>query len=449
MFLYWFFFAYFMDLTGDAYKKIKKDFDSQKEDIAYLRNDLEYLKKSIEKILEIVGKKSGKEIIKLKEKIFYNESETKRKLSDFILSADQLSMGPKCKEFEEEFSKFQGRKYSVLFNSGSSANLALIQALINLGVLKKGDNVGFSALTWSTNVMPLIQLGLNPIPLDISLKNLNVNSENLLKSKKKLKALFITNLLGFSGDLDKIKEICKQKKIILIEDNCESLGSELKGKKLGNFGLASTISFFVGHQFSTIEGGMVCTDNEELYDALSIVREHGWGRRLNKRRKEILERRHNINDFYAPYTFYALGYNLRPTEITGFLGCEQLKYLENMIFIREKNFLKFQEIANQNPDIIKIDFSHMDRISNFAFPLIFRNKKLFEKYREKFSEISEIRPLVAGSIVEQPFFSSLKKRGNEHPNAKQVHELGFYFPNREDLTEKEVLVLSELLEGDF
>ena len=438
-----------MDPLREAYQRMKNDLNSTKEDISYLKNDLEEIKSNLTKILGIVGERVGKKIIKLKEKTFYNESETKRKLSDFILSAEQLSMGPKCKQFEKEFSEFQGRKYSVLFNSGSSANLALIQALLNLGVLKKGDNIGFSALTWSTNIMPLIQLGLNPVPLDISLKNLNVNSEDLLRSKKKLKALFITNLLGFSGDLDRIKKICKERKIILIEDNCESLGSELKGKKLGNYGLASTTSFFVGHQFSTIEGGMVCTDNEELYDALSVVREHGWGRRLSERKREILKQKHNINDFYAPYTFYTLGYNLRPTEITGFLGCAQLKYLDEMVLTRERNFLRFQEVVNLNPDLIKIEVPNMNRISNFAFPLVFRNEELFEKYKKKFSEVAEIRPLVAGSVVEQPFFSSLKKRGENYPNAKQVHKLGFYFPNREDLTESEIKVLLDLLKKDF
>ena len=258
-------------------------------------------------------------MIRLMEKTFYNEKETKRKLCDFIEKADRLSMSKECEKFEKSFSEYQGREYAVLFNSGSSANLALIQALLNLKKLKRGDEIGFSALTWATNVMPLVQLGLDPVPIDISLNNLNVNSGNFLKVLEKkinLKSLFITNLLGFCGDLDKIKEVCEERgleKIILLEDNCESLGSIYKNKKLGNFGFASTYSFFVGHHLSTIEGGMVCTDDKSLYEMLSMVRAHGWGRSLDPKNRKDLQKKNNIEDFYENYTFYTLGYNLRPT----------------------------------------------------------------------------------------------------------------------------------------
>src|SRR3989344_712644 len=149
-------------------------------------------------------------------------------------------------------------------------------------MLNKKDKVGFSALTWATNTMPLIQLDLDPVPIDISLKNLNICSDNLLSILEniQLDALFITNLLGFCGDLDKISGVCNRKNIILIEDNCESLGSTLNDIKLGNFGLASTFSFYVGHHMSTIEGGMVCTDDKSLYEMLLMVRAHGWDRNL-------------------------------------------------------------------------------------------------------------------------------------------------------------------------
>ena len=172
--------------------------------------------------------------------------------------------------------------------------------------------------------MPLLQLGLKPAPIDVSLDNLNVDSNNLLLilENMPIKVLFITNLLGFCADLNKIKEICEKKGIILIEDNCESLGSELNGIKLGNFGLASSFSFYVGHHLSTIEGGMVCTDDEILYEMLLMVRAHGWSRNLKKEKKEELRKNNGIEEFYNDYTFYTLGFNLRPTEITGFSGLE-------------------------------------------------------------------------------------------------------------------------------
>jgi len=381
-------------------------------------------------------------MISLMKNTFYKEKETKKKLCEFIKKSEKLSMGLKCKEFEEGFSKYQGRKYSVLFNSGSSANLALIQSLLNLNILEKGDNVGFSALTWSTNVMPLIQLGLNPIPIDISLKNLNINLKNILEVKEDLRAIFITNLLGFCGDLDKIIEFCGDKGIPLLEDNCESLGSELNNKKLGNFGLASITSFFVGHHLSTIEGGMVCTDDEELYEMLLMVREHGWARNSSEKKKAELREKHGIDSFYERYTFYSLGYNLRPTEIMGFLGCEQLKWINKICNKRNKNFIKYQKATKKNQDIKKLDISHMNFISNFAYPLIFKDKETFEKYKKKFDGKVEIRPIVGGSINEQPFFKENKKICS---NAKIIHSLGFYIPNNPDLTQEEIKIICELL----
>jgi CDP-6-deoxy-D-xylo-4-hexulose-3-dehydrase len=186
---------------------------------------------------------------------FLNEAETKKQLAKFIIDSTRLSMGEQCLNFEKEFSAFQGSKESVLFNSGSSANFAVLQSLKNLGVLKNGDNVGFSALTWSTNVMPIIQLGLNPIPIDCDVSTLNVMSFNLKERMKntQIKALFITNALGFAGDLNNIRQICCDENIVLLEDNCEALGTVLPEGKTGTFGEMASFSFFVAHHMSTIE----------------------------------------------------------------------------------------------------------------------------------------------------------------------------------------------------
>lgn len=372
---------------------------------------------------------------------FYNETLTKKRLCDFIINSSKLSMSQKCTEFEEKFSKYQGRKYSVLFNSGSSANIATIQALLNLGLINKGDCVGFSALTWATNVMPIMQLGLEPVPVDISIESLNVNLKNLKEAKKKPKVMFITNLLGFCGDLDKIRDYCENNKIILLEDNCESLGSELNGTKLGNFGLASSFSFYVGHHLSTIEGGMVCTDDKKLYEMLLMVRAHGWSRNISKESQEELKLKNQINDFYDEYSFYYLGFNFRPTEITGFLGCEQLSYIEEICKKRNDNFKKFEE-AIKSVDVLKLNLKHMNFVCNFAYPIICKNKESFEKYREIFANV-EIRPIVGGNMTQQPFF----KDNFDCPNAKMVHEFGFYIPNNPDLTEEEVLELCRLIKS--
>lgn len=393
-------------------------------------------------------------MIKLMKSTLYNELETKKKLCNFIMKGYRLSMGEKCLEFEKEFSRYQGRKYSVFYNSGSSANLALIQSLTNLGLIKKNDNIGFSALTWATNVMPLLQLNLKATPIDVSLENLNVCSGNLLNVLRKtnLKVLFITNLLGFCGDLDKIAKICKERGIILLEDNCESLGSELNNIKLGNYSLASTFSFYVGHHLSTIEGGMVCTDDKELYEMLLMVRAHGWSRDLSPEKQNKLKSDNYIIDFYDIYTFYVPGYNFRPTEINGFLGIEQLKHINFINKVRNQNYLEFDKIVQSNNNFQKLNLGHMTFVSNFAYPLICKDKDTFEKYKNRFKENKiETRPIVGGSIIEQPFFKNYLKDSNlnvECPKAKRIHELGFYFPNNPELTKKEIKTICNVLKKD-
>ena len=382
-------------------------------------------------------------MIKLIKSTFYKEKEIKKKLCEFIMNSSQLSIGKECRKFEEKFAKWQKRKYCVMVNSGSSANLAIIQALLNLGRLKKGDYVGFSAVTWSTNVMPLIQLGLKVIPIDIEIDTLNVSSKKLIEKLNKypVKMLFLTNLLGFCDDIDKIKEICDKKGIILTEDNCESLGTVYKGRKLGNFGLASTISFYVGHHLSTIEGGAICTDDEELETMLQIVRAHGWDRHLTKQKQLKIRVKHNVNStFYSRYTFYDLGYNLRTTEINGFIGNAQMKYIDEIINKRKNNFLRIAASIYKNTSMYyPIKYDHIDLISNFAVPVICRSQKIRNELVEKCKDKIEIRPIVGGDMVLQPFFKKyVNNFVGENKNAKIVHEQGLYFGNNPELTEEEI-----------
>lgn len=384
-------------------------------------------------------------MIKLVKSTFYHEKETKKKLIEFISKSSYLSLGRQCLKFEKKFAKLQRRKYCVFFNSGSSANLALIQSLINLRRIKQKDFAGFSALTWPTNVFPLIQLGLRPIPLDVELNTLNVSSKKLNDVLKKypLKIFFITNLLGFCDDLDKIREICKKKKVILIEDNCEALGTIYKGERLGNFGLASTFSFFVGHHISTIEGGAVCTNDETLYNMLKLVRAHGWDRNLPKKHQDYLRKNFNVSSsFYAKYTFYELGYNLRPTEINGFIGNEQLKFLNKITKIRNKNFLKIAPILySQKEKYYPIKYDHIDFLSNFAVPLICRSEKIRDKIIKKSKGKIEIRPVVGGDMAEQPFFRKYSPDAAKllnGSNASLIHRQGLYFGNNPELTAQEI-----------
>lgn len=388
-------------------------------------------------------------MIPLMKNAFLNEYETKLALSEFIMKADKLSMDIKCAEFEIEFAKYQERKYAVLFNSGGSANLVLLQALKNLDKLKEGDKVGFSALTWSTNTMPIIQMGLIPVPLDCDPTTLNVMSDNLLERLKttNLKALFLTNVLGFTGDINEIKKICHERNIILLEDNCESLGTELSTGKAGNYGLASTFSFFVAHHMSTIEGGMICTDDEELAEMLKIARANGWDRNLNSSQQYKWRKKYNIDsEFQAKYTFYDLGFNFRPTEITGFLGLYQLQFLKDNIKKRESNFLKLEEIFINNPDLLHLNHKHINVLSTFAFPVVCTTPELRTEYLSKFAGAGiEIRPMIAGNMQNQPFYKKYVTELYDLPGTDFLHHCGFYCGNYPELSETDIETISSCL----
>lgn len=389
-------------------------------------------------------------MIKLIKSTFFNEAKTKRALTKFILGVDKLSIGNECRRFEKRFATYQGKKHCIFVNSGSSANLALIQALLNTGRLIKGDRVGFSALTWSTNVMPLIQLGLIPVPIDVELDTLNVSSRSfsMVIKKHSVKALFLTNLLGFCDDIDEIARVCKKKKIILIEDNCESLGTVYKGKKLGNYGLASTASFYVGHHMSTVEGGVVVTDDDELATMLHLVRAHGWDRNLTEDKQLFLRVKHNVNStFYSRYTFYDLGYNLRTTEIQGFLGNIQLGYLPRIVRAREKNFRILAKAIYSRTDIFyPIRFDHIDTVSNFAVPVVCRSRKIRDRLVAACNGKVEIRPIVGGDMTLQPFYSKYigKYQSTRKTNANIAHEQGLYFGNNPELTKRELQTIIKI-----
>ncbi len=387
-------------------------------------------------------------MIKLIKSTFYNENETKRRLIKFIAGAHSLSMGEQCTLFEQAFAKKQGRKYAVFVNSGSSANLILIQALLNLGRLKQGDKVGISALTWATNVMPILQLGMIPVPIDVELETLNISVRTLSASLQGLAAVFTTNVLGLSDNIRKVAALCAKEGVLFFEDNCEALGSRVGKMLLGNIGCAATFSFFVGHHLSTIEGGMVVTDDKELADMLVMVRAHGWDRNVSDTKKKLLRHIHGIDDFYAKYTFYHLAYNVRPTDIQGFLGNEALRYWDSIVQKRARNFAVFAAAAKKNLAIIPLQTKYMSLVSNFAFPVICRDQAAALLLRQQFERAKiEVRPVISGDITAHPFWKHTVKETYDCPNAHMVHTNGFYFGNNPDLTKKEIDLLRSLLLG--
>ncbi len=384
--------------------------------------------------------------IPLMRSTFFQEKETREKLAEFVRTADRLSMGKECEAFEKEFAVFQERTFATMVSNGSAANLALVQALLNLGRLKQGDRVGVSAVTWATNVMPLMQLGLVPVAIDCASKHLNTTSKALEEHITSLAAFFLTNALGFCGDLDAIVALCHKHNVLLMEDNCESLGTRYQKKLLGNFGVASTFSFFVGHHLSTIEGGMICTDDEELHDMLVMVRAHGWDRNLSDARKHELRTKYNVDDFHAKYTFYELAYNVRPTEIAGFLGRVQLPLLQATLVKREENFRAFQGAVHSRPDLYRpLATDHIDFIANFSMPIICTSPKVRMTAVGRFDTAGiENRPVIAGDITRHPFWKkSLSPAKCEE--AEHIHACGFYLPNHPDLSKAEVQEICDLI----
>tara|TARA_B100001173_G_scaffold62536_1_gene52741 strand:+ start:314 stop:1483 length:1170 start_codon:yes stop_codon:yes gene_type:complete len=387
-------------------------------------------------------------MIPLMRNTFFNEKEVKQKLSEYILDSNILSMNQKCFEFEKKFADYQNTNFATLFNSGGSANLALLQSLKNLGKLKDGDKIGFSALTWSTNVMPIIQMGFEPVPIDIDYDTLNVMSYNLNERLKELDldGLFLTNVLGFTGDLDIILQICDERNILLIEDNCESLGAELPSGKSGNFGLGSSFSFYVAHHMSTIEGGMLCSMDEELTEMLRIVRANGWDRNLSIDQQKKWRTKYKNDEFFSKYSFYDLGYNLRPTNITGFLGLEQLNYIDEIINLKTENFKLLNNEIKNNPDFHELKYDHMSKISPFSIPIVCKSVPLRNKYVEIFTKNKvEIRPMIAGNMQNQPFYNKYVSSNYDLPNTDLVSDQGFYFGNFPELTENDLEILANCL----
>ena len=368
---------------------------------------------------------------------FLGEKETKDALCSFIQTSNKLSMGDEVSKFETSFAAWQGRSHSVMVNSGSSANLVILQSLLNLGKLKEGDRIGVSAVTWATNVMPVIQLGLVPILIDVNLETLNVSCEEVRKHS--IHCLFITHLLGFHGDIEVIAEYCKSKDILLIEDTCESLGTDCNGKKLGNFGLASSFSTFVGHHMSTVEGGLITTDDDELNQMIRMVRAHGWDRNVTQQQRNELRSKWNINDFYGPYTFYTLGYNLRPMELQGLIGSIQLKHVDVANENRKRSYARvFDSIDSKD---LMLPNQH---VSAFAIPVICSTQELRDTYVKKCRDMGiETRPIVAGNMNRQPFFKQYMSQ-LPLPVADKIHTCGFYLPNHPDLTEEEIDYLSSV-----
>jgi len=353
-----------------------------------------------------------------------------------ILTKNKLTV-----QFEKEWSEYLGCKYSVYVNSGSSANLAMIYSLIQSKRLKN-DKVIVPAVSWTTTVTPIIQFGLTPILCECDKETLGLDIEHLEKLilEHNPSVLMLVHVLAFPCKMDEILNLCEKHNIILLEDSCESIDSTYKGIKTGNFGLMSTFSFYYGHHMSTIEGGMICTNDEEIYRLLISLRSHGWDRDLDVDYQKKIRKEHNVTDFRALYTFYYPGFNLRSTDLQAFLGLEQLKTMEEFSKIRNRNFKIYHSVIKN--DFWKIKDYDYCFYSNFSYPII--TPKINELVKELKEHNVESRPLICGSIGKQPYWINLYGETNLE-FANLVHDNGLYLPNNHQMTEEEVTKLSEIV----
>lgn len=364
----------------------------------------------------------------------------KKSLSNFILKANQFTKGPKNLEFEKKFSDFIGSKYSVFVNSGSSANLLMASALLQSKKLKN-KKIIVPCLSWSTTISSFSLLGYELIFCDCNLKNLGLDLEKLQNLIKKYNpgSIIICNVLGHPNDIFKIKKLCKENNIYLLEDNCESLGSKINDKFLGTFGLMSSHSFFFGHHMTTVEGGMISTDDEYLYQLLLSIRSHGWSRDLNPKFKRKLEKKSNIDKFNSLYRIYFEGMNLRSTEINAYLGILQLKRLNSIINKRFKNF----EIYKSELKEFWCQYSSCHILSSFAYATFVKNPSDLYENLKKHS--IETRPLICGDISSHPAFKKYKHKNNNYNNASFVDKHGIYIPNHPDLKVDEIKNICKLI----
>ena len=355
-----------------------------------------------------------------------------------VIRSNMYTMGQEVRKYEEDFAKRFGTKYAIMVSSGSTANLLAIAALVYSHRLPRGSEVIVPAVSWSTTYAPLEQFGMKVVFVDIDKETLNIDLNSLRRNiTNKTKMILLVNLLGNPNDFDVIRDMCKGKDIIIREDNCESLGAKYNDKQAGTFGIVGTYSSFYSHHICTMEGGTVVTDDDQLYEYMLAVRAHGWTRNLPDN-STIYEKR--SDPFYESFNFIIPGFNIRPLEMEGAIGQEQLKKMDGMIKQRRKNAEYFKNRMQKFEDI-RIQ-KEIGESSWFGFALLLQGKLLGQ--RDKIVHALrengiETRPIVAGNftrnkVIEYMDYSIPEKL----VNADDIHFNGFFIGNHSSNNNKEI-----------
>lgn len=363
-------------------------------------------------------------------------------LADWLRTEPRLTQGPLVRRFERAWSEWLGVAESVFVSSGSTANFALISAIHQRESRNRPLRVGASAVTWPTNLTPSLMLGHEVTLFDVQPQTLGVDPQQVCKAmdEGRLDLLFVTHLLGLNALDHEIVESARRNDVILLEDCCESHGAAFDGRKVGTWGAGSTFSFYFGHHMSTIEGGMVCTDDRELADLVRLVRAHGMAREST--RFEELAQAHPEVD--PRFLFVAVGLNFRSTDLNAFLGLRQLELLDERVAVRNRNFERW---VDRLPEMFWRDY-RMQGASSFALPLIGERGVSTDAVRALLDEVGvESRPVVAGNLLRQPFLreGAVGVTEGGTPVADWVHEHGLYVGNGHHVSEGQVDALAERL----
>ena len=368
----------------------------------------------------------------------------KKALTDFINTPNQrFTNGPKVKEFEKAWSEYVGCDFSVFVNSGASANY------IMASIMKEEKGVGeviVSPLGWVSDVSPLVNLGFTPVFVDVSMENMSITLDNIKTAvTDKTVGVSLVHVLGFAAVTDEMKKFCDDNDLFFIEDCCESHGATYKGTKVGNFGAVSNFSFYFGHHITTIEGGMVCTNDERLYDYAKLFRSHGMTREASVQLQEQYER--SRPDLNPLFTFAVPGYNMRNQELNAVLGLEQLKRLNYNCDKRRDNFKSW--VDSLNSDKFFVDF-HQNGNSNFALPLVLKEKdlELFEKcciLLEEQNVEYRVGTAGGGNQARQPYLDKYNFIAHDLSNVDHIHDFGLYIGNHPELVDEDIVNLCKEL----
>ena len=357
-----------------------------------------------------------------------------------------LTQSNKVREFEKKWSKWLGTKYSVFVNSGSSANLITLQAL---KLIYGEGEIIVPTLTWISDISSVLQNNFKPVFVDINPRTLSMDEDQVIKKiNKKTKAVFISHIQGFNGLTSKLINFLKKKGVILIEDVCESHGAKFKNKKLGTYGLASNFSFYYAHHMSTIEGGMVSTNNKKFYETVRILRSHGMLRESDNKKyeKKIIKKYPQLS---PKFIFLYPAYNLRNNEISAVIGISQLKRLDKNNKIRIRNLKYF--LKNINSKVYKTDFE-LKGSCNYAFPLILKQKNFnfrlrVERQMNKYGIEYRRGNAGGGNQLRQPYLKNYMKKIklSTFKEVDHIHYFGYYIGNYPSLKKSKILKICKIL----